>query len=155
MFNYFLNQAKNIVISNNTSEILKNSKSLSFHKNLKVYNSSPLISLMSLAKELKINNLFVKDESERFGLNAFKVLGASYAINHLLNNESNITTFCTATDGNHGRAVAWAARNENKKCVVYVPKNTTKLRMDAIVNEGAKVYKLEMNYEKTCDYAKK
>ena len=155
MQDFFLNHPNNKITPTISTEILTNSSSMIFHSNLKDYNCPPLVSLKSLAKELNINNLFVKDESERFGLNAFKVLGASYAVNHLLNNESNITTFCTATDGNHGRAVAWSARKENKKCIVYVPENTTNLRMNAISKEGAEVYKLKMNYEKTCDYAKK
>lgn len=155
MKDFFLNHPNNKIIPTISTEILANSSSMKFHTNLEDYNCPPLVSLKSLAKELKINNLFVKDESERFGLNAFKVLGASYAVNYLLNHESNITTFCTATDGNHGRAVAWSARKENKKCIVYVPENTTNLRMNAISKEGAEVYKLKMNYEKTCDYAKK
>ena len=151
---FVLNHPSRKTTSTATSKILANSKSFDFHKSLKGYNCSPLVSLKSLSNDLNIKNLFVKDESERFGLNAFKVLGASYAINHILNNESNISVFCTATDGNHGRALAWSANNQNKKCVVYVPENTTDLRIDAIINEGAEVYKLQMNYEKTCDYAK-
>ena len=144
MKDFFLNHPNNKIIPTISTEILANSSSMKFHTNLEDYNCPPLVNLKSLAKELKINNLFVKDESERFGLNAFKVLGASYAVNHLLNHESNITTFCTATDGNHGRAVAWSARKENKKCIVYVPENTTNLRMNAISKEGAEVYKLKM-----------
>ena len=155
MKDFFLNHPNNKITPTISTKILENSSSMKFHINLEDYNCPPLVSLKSLAKELKINNLFVKDESERFGLNAFKVLGASYAVYQLLNTESDITTFCTATDGNHGRAVAWSASKENKKCVVYVPEDTTKLRMNAISKEGAEVYKLEMNYEKTCDYAKK
>ena len=154
MQDYFLNYPNNKINSNKTSDILENSGSLNFHKSLDNYNSSPLVNLKSLSKKLKINNLFVKDESNRFGLNAFKVLGASYAIYHILKDEPNISVFCSATDGNHGRALAWSANNQNKKCVVYVPENTTDLRIDAIINEGAEVYKLQMNYEKTCDYAK-
>jgi diaminopropionate ammonia-lyase len=152
---FFLNHPNNKIIPSISTEVLANSNSMNFHTNLKDYNCTPFISLKSLAKELKINNLFVKDESQRFGLNAFKVLGASYAVYELLNTDSDITTFCTATDGNHGRAVAWSARKENIKCVVYVPEGTTNLRINAISKEGAEVYKLKMNYEKTCDYAEK
>ena len=100
MQDYFLNYPNNKINSNKTSDILENSGSLNFHKSLDNYNSSPLVNLKSLSKKLKINNLFVKDESNRFGLNAFKVLGASYAIYHILKDEPNISVFCSATDGN-------------------------------------------------------
>ena len=154
MQDYFLNYPNNKINSNKTSNILENSESLNFHKSLDNYNSSPLVNLKSLSKKLKINNLFVKDESDRFGLNAFKVLGASYAIHHILKDEPNISVFCTATDGNHGKAVAWAAVKNNKKCIVYVPRNTTDLRIKAISEAGSEVYKLDKNYEDTCNYAK-
>ena len=154
MQDYFLNYPNNKINSNKTSDILENSESLNFHKSLDNYNSSPLVNLKSLSKKLNINNLFVKDESNRFGLNAFKVLGASYAIHHILKDEPNISVFCTATDGNHGKAVAWATKKYNKKCIVYVPRNTTGLRIKAISKAGAKVYKLNMNYEETCNYAR-
>ena len=154
MRDYFLNYPDNKINPNKTSNVLENSESLNFHKSLDNYNISPLINLKSLSKKLNINNLFVKDESNRFGLNAFKVLGASYAIYHILKDEPNIPVFCTATDGNHGKAVAWATKRYNKKCIVYVPRNTTDLRIKAISKAGAKVYKLDMNYEDTCDYAR-
>ena len=144
MQDFFLNHPNNKITPTISTEILTNSSSMIFHSNLKDYNCPPLVSLKSLAKELNINNLFVKDESERFGLNAFKVLGASYAVNHLLNNESNITTFCTATDGNHGKALAWSSMMYNRKCVVYVPRNTSKLRIKGISSYGAKVEILDL-----------
>ena len=145
MQDFFLNLPNNKITPTISTEILANSSSMKFHTNLKNYNCAPLVSLKSLANELKINNLFVKDESQRFGLNAFKVLGASYAVYHLLNTDSDITTFCTATDGNHGRAVAWSARKENIKCVVYVPEGTTNLRINAISKRS--INKKELNIE--------
>lgn len=154
MQDYFLNFPNNKINSNKTSDILENSKSLNFHKSLIEYNCSPLQNLKSLSNELGVNNLFVKDESDRFGLNAFKVLGASYAIHQILKNEPKVSVFCTATDGNHGRAVAWAAKRYFKKCIIYVPENTTDLRIKAISDEGAEVHKLNMNYEQTCDFVK-
>ena len=153
MRDYFLNYPDNKINPNKTSNVLENSESLNFHKSLDNYNISPLINLKSLSKKLNINNLFVKDESNRFGLNAFKVLGASYAIYHILKDEPNIPVFCTATDGNHGRALAWSAEKYNKKCVVFVPKSTSDLRIDAISKHGATVKKLDLNYENTCKYA--
>ena len=62
--------------------------------------------------------------------------------------------FCTATDGNHGRAVAWAARQSGKEAVVFVPEDTTKPRIAAIEQEGARVEKLDKNYDQTCARAR-
>ena len=78
-----------------------------FHRGLPEYKPTPLVSLPALAAELGLGALFVKDESRRLGLNSFKILGASYAISRF---EGLRTCFSAATDGNHGRAVAWAAR---------------------------------------------
>lgn len=100
---------------------------LKFHKSLPNYEKTPLIELKELAKYCGVRNIWLKDESKRFGLNAFKVLGASYAIGKYLSEVLNedisklpfsvLTseqikkklgnlTFITATDGNHGRGVA-------------------------------------------------
>ena len=53
-----------------------------------------------------------------------KALGASYAVYQILKNKPNVSVFCTATDGNHGRALAWSAEKYKKKCIVFVPKDT-------------------------------
>ena len=79
MKDYFLNHPTNKLDKNSTNQILKTSKSIFFHKSFYEYKKSPLIELSVLAKDLNITSLYVKDESFRFGLNAFKVLGASYA----------------------------------------------------------------------------
>ena len=89
MQDFFLNHPNNKIVPSISNEVLANSNSMNFHTNLKDYNCTPFVSLKSLANELKINNLFVKDESQRFGLNAFKVLGASYAVYQLLNTDLN------------------------------------------------------------------
>ena len=68
----------------------------------------------------KISNLYIKDESNRFGLDSFKVLGGSYAVSQILKKNPNISVFCTATDGNHGKGLAWSAEKYNKKCIVFV-----------------------------------
>ena len=102
-----------------------------FHQSLPGYRVTPLVELEALAARLGIDSLMIKDESQRFELKAFKVLGASYAIAKEikrqlgLNNEEitfnaitahdNVLkslTFVTATDGNHGRAVAWSASHD-------------------------------------------
>lgn len=153
MSNYFINEPNNEITISLTTEILEKSKPLPYHQSLPNYQSTPLVSLPNLAKNYGVANIYVKNEAFRFGLNAFKGLGASYAIHKLLEKQSNITTFCTATDGNHGRAVAWAAHLAGKKSVVFVPRDTTQNRMIAIEKEGAKVIKIDGNYDETCAFA--
>lgn len=121
-----------------------------FHRTLPGYAPTPLVELPALAKELGVGRLFLKDESKRFGLNAFKGLGASYAIHRVMKaNPSRSWTFATATDGNHGRAVAWSAKRLGQKAVIFVPKNTVKARIDAIRGEGAEVIVVDGTYDDT------
>jgi len=96
----------------------------------------------------------MKDESRRFGLNSFKGLGASYAIYHSLRTRPDIETFCTATDGNHGRAVAWSANKNGKKSVIFVPSSTTTNRIGEIEKAGATVIQIKGNYDAACLEAK-
>lgn len=139
---------------NATHTILQNNDAFIYHKLITSYKPTPLIELRCLAQKLEVNSIYVKDESYRFGLNAFKGLGASYAVYKTLQEHPNISTMCTATDGNHGKAVAWASKQFNKKAIVYVPKNTSISRIEAIQKEGAQVEKLDLNYDDTCTYAK-
>lgn len=139
-----------------------------FHRSFPQYAPTPLRSLGSMAQELGLVGLYVKDESYRFGLNAFKVLGGSYAIarqiarrtgqpmermtyDYLsgpdLQRDFPPTTFYTATDGNHGRGVAWAARQMGQRAVVRMPKGTSQSRLENIRKEGATVTIEEMNYD--------
>ena len=139
-----------------------------FHRSFPEYSITPLHALPAMAQRLGIGNLYVKDESYRFGLNAFKVLGGSFAMakyiaGQLGRNISEVThgyltsaafqkeftpaTFFTATDGNHGRGVAWAARQLGQKCVVHMPKGSSKTRFDNIAAEGATVSIEEVNYD--------
>ena len=143
-------------------------KALAYHKGFKEYEPTPLVLLPNLAEYLGIAKLFVKDESYRFGLNAFKVLGASYAIGRYLAEKlgkdiSEISckelcsdevrqqlgdiTFTTATDGNHGRAVAWAARQLKQKAVVYLPKGSDPVRLKHIQDCGAEASITDSNYD--------
>jgi len=108
---------------------------------------TPLVKLPGLAKRLGIGNLFLKDESHRFGLNAFKVLGASYAMYRQLKKKPQIKIFCTATDGNHGRAVAWMARKLERKALIYMPQGTVPARVRAIEKEGAEVLLIDQGYD--------
>jgi diaminopropionate ammonia-lyase len=140
-----------------------------FHKSLPGYHSTPLFELPGLAKVCGVAKVFVKDESRRFGLNAFKALGASYAIYRVLKerwrekfgSEFDLTsfkddkklkefgeiTFCAATDGNHGRAVAWTARMLKQKAVIYMPAVTAKTRIDNIRAEGAKAVLVDGTFD--------
>ena len=116
--------------------------------------TTPLIQLPHLAKSLGIKNILVKDESSRLGLNSFKPLGASYSMHKEIDNNPNIEVFCTATDGNHGRSVAWMARKLKKRSVIYVPCDTTESRIKSISEEGAKVHVIDGSYDATVEKAK-
>ena len=143
-------------------------KANEFHKSFPQYSVTPLQKLSALASYLGVKGIYCKDESYRFGLNAFKVLGGSYAIGRYiakelgrdisqlpynvlssdkLREEFGQATFFTATDGNHGRGVAWAAKRLGQKAVVRMPKGTTKTRFDNIAKEGAEVTIEEVNYD--------
>ena len=139
-----------------------------FHRSFPMYAPTPLAHLPETAKYLGLGDLYVKDESYRFGLNAFKVLGGSFAIgNYLagrlgkdiseLSYEALISpetkkklgelTFVTATDGNHGRGVAWTANQFQHKSVVYMPKGSARERLDNIRAEGSDASITELNYD--------
>ena len=143
-------------------------KARAFHESFPQYSVTPLACLDQQAKRLGIAGLAVKDESYRFGLNAFQVLGGSFAMANYIADETNKdvadctydyltsdelardfgqATFFTATDGNHGRGVAWAANKLGQKAVVHMPKGSTKPRFDNIAAEGAKVTIEEVNYD--------
>lgn len=139
-----------------------------FHRTFPGYAPTPLHRLSALAKLLGVRDIFLKDESFRFGLNAFKVLGGSYAIARYLADRLDMdlsrlpfdvltsdrvkkllgdVTFATTTDGNHGRGVAWTARMLRQKAVVNMPKGSSQQRFDAIAAEGAKVTIMDCNYD--------
>ena len=143
-------------------------KARKFHRSFPQYSVTPLARLDNMAAQLGLGGLFVKDESYRFGLNAFKVLGGSFAMaryiaqqlgrdvsemtyeyltSQKLRDEFGQATFFTATDGNHGRGVAWAANRLGQKAVVHMPKGSTKPRFDNIAAEGAKVTIEKVNYD--------
>ncbi len=151
---YIINNNQEGLTESLTTKILAESNPLNFHKSLKAYKETPLVDRKDLAKEFGVKEIYIKDESHRFGLNAFKGLGASFAIYQLLNEDPGIKVFCTATDGNHGRAVAWASALHGKKSYVYVPKGTTVSRIEAIRNEGAVVEEIDGNYEEASTYAR-
>ncbi|PCI25554.1 MAG: diaminopropionate ammonia-lyase [SAR324 cluster bacterium] len=142
-----------------------------FHQSLDVYDATPLVSLPELAAKLGVKQILVKDESKRFGLNAFKGLGASYAIYQFikrrwenlcaepfqterlfdpqLKEKMGEITFTTATDGNHGLAVAWTAQKLQQKAVIYVPENMVAARKAHIRATGAEVVVVNGTYDET------
>lgn len=117
-----------------------------FHKKIG-NNETPLIRLNALAKHLGVGSIFLKDESHRFGLNAFKALGASYAMYKQIEIHPEIDTFCTATDGNHGKGVAWTAKQLGRNALIYMPNGTAPSRIKAIEEEGAKVVIIDDDYD--------
>ena len=118
-----------------------------FHSSFPEYFVTPLASLASLASRLGVAGIYVKDESYRFGLNAFKVLGGSYAIGKIMEKTPGEHTFITATDGNHGRGVAWAASRLGMKSVVYMPKGTAQERLDNIRALGSDASITDLSYD--------
>lgn len=139
-----------------------------FHASFPVYQKTPLAILNNTAGELGLGGIYVKDESYRFGLNAFKVLGGSFAIGNYMAEKLGMDirelpydrmisqeikeklgelTFVTATDGNHGRGVAWTANQLKQKAVVYMPKGSAKERLDNIRAEGADASITDYNYD--------
>lgn len=148
---------------------LENAKKVqAFHASFPVYKETPLAVLRETAGLLGIDNIYVKDESYRFGLNAFKVLGGSYAIGNYLAQKLGKTisempyerlvseevrkelgdiTFVTATDGNHGRGVVWTAGQLRQRAVVYMPKGSAAERLENIRAEGAEASITDLNYD--------
>ena len=134
------------------------------------YEITPLLSLEELSKFFGVKKIYVKDESKRMGLNSFKGVGVLYAVSELickrfgldienisfndmlepkLNEEIKKLVFVAATDGNHGKGLAWVAKKLGSKCNIYMPKNTTKARVKAIEDLGAKVVVTDVNYDQT------
>ena len=139
-----------------------------FHESIPQYQVTPLADLKNMAEYLGLAKACVKDESYRFGLNAFKVLGGSYAIARYiaketkrdisqmpysvltskeLRDEFGQATFFSATDGNHGRGVAWAANRLGQKCVIRMPVGSTENRRRHIEDEGAECTIEKVNYD--------
>lgn len=141
-----------------------------FHASLPGYAPTPLVSLPALAGRLGIKHFLVKDESRRFGLNAFKVLGSSWAVGRYLGRllgrdggdvefarlaspesraKTGDITFITATDGNHGRGLARTARLFGYPCIVLMPAGSEQIRVDNIRAEGAECRVTDRNYDAT------
>lgn len=146
-----------------------------FHRSFPEYAATPLVKLKGLAGILGVKEIYVKDESFRFGLNAFKVLGGSYCLGRYIADRlgtgisqvpySVLTgktvreklgqiTFVTATDGNHGRGIAWTARCLGQKSVVYMPAGSSRERLDNIRALGAEAFITEFSYDDAVRFAR-
>ena len=129
------------------------------------YAPTPLRDLDRLAGALGINALLYKDESGRFGLGSFKALGGAYAVLKLLSDKLNMTmadirnglgrdqagtiTVTTATDGNHGRSVAWGARQAGCRCRIYVHAGVSEGRAGAMADLGAEIVRIDGDYDES------
>jgi diaminopropionate ammonia-lyase len=142
------------------------------------YTPTPLHNLSNLAAELSIGQLLYKDESHRFGLKSFKALGGAYAVVKILKEhlcvrypretitdddlksgkyaiELENITVVTATDGNHGRSVAWGAQMCGIKCKIYIHQNVSKARARAVEDLGAEVVWVKGNYDDSLHLVKR
>ena len=140
------------------------------------YAPTPLVSLPELAQALGIAELLYKDERGRFGLGSFKALGGAYAVANVLRlkvqqahqlahvsskqllsgafkEAIGAATVTCATDGNHGRSVAWGARLFGCHCVIYVHETVSQGRRDAIARYGADVREVKGNYDDAVRFA--
>lgn len=140
---------------------------LDFHHKLTGYEPTPLVEAPAVASRLGVGQVWVKDESSRLGLPAFKTLGASWAsyraleehvgepisewstVDELAERLADVRpmTLCAATDGNHGRAVARMARNLGFDAKIFVPGDMVQARIDAIESEGATVTVVDGTYD--------
>ena len=125
------------------------SQAIEFHRSLDDYQPTALIDLPSIAEQLSVRRVVAKDESTRLGLPAFKALGASWAIHRVLaERESNSpATIVTATDGNHGRAVARFARLLGHRAVIVIPNGVHPTAVQAIRDEGGDVRVVGGSYD--------
>jgi diaminopropionate ammonia-lyase len=141
-----------------------------YHRSFPQYAPTPLRSLSGLALHWGVGGLWVKDESPRFGLNAFKVLGASYAVGKILagrlgrsldelpfpalqkpqvRSQLGGVVLAATTDGNHGRGVAWTASQLGLPATIFMPKGTVATRLENIRKLGQSAEVTAMNYDDT------
>ena len=120
----------------------------------KSYKSTPLIKLEKLNKNLKLKNIFYKDESKRFNLKSFKALGGAYAVAKISKGKKNII-ISSATAGNHGRSVAWGAKRLNLKCKIFVSQYVSQTRVREIEKFSAEVIRVKGDYENSLEECKR
>lgn len=127
------------------------------------YSATPLLNLPGLAKALGVRSIQYKDEAGRFGLGSFKALGGAFAVSQLKNSQlknrkskngqsadatlTEPVTVTSATDGNHGRSVAWGAREHGHRAVIYIHALVSAGREQALKDQGAEVIRVDGNYD--------
>jgi diaminopropionate ammonia-lyase len=163
---FFVNERGSVPQAGSTADAeAVGGEPLAFHRSMPGYRPTRLVSSPELARRLGIASLLIKDESSRFGLPAFKVLGASWAVNCALADRLGSPpaasfaelregaarlrplTLVAATDGNHGRAVAHMAALLGFEAKIYVPAGTVRSRIDAIIGEGAEIEVVDGTYD--------
>ncbi|WP_410985049.1 diaminopropionate ammonia-lyase [Bacillus cereus] len=170
MIKYLFNNREDSLLDiDNYVNHLENNTVVKFHSSIEGYQPTPLLEMPVLSKDLGIKKIYVKDESSRFGIKSFKGLGASYSIFqivktlwekeyhspfHVLDiwNDEKIKklgqlTFAAATDGNHGKAVAWFSKLINQNAVIYMPSSSSQSRINAIKEEGGKVVLIDGSFD--------
>ncbi|SFS15621.1 diaminopropionate ammonia-lyase [Microbacterium sp. cf046] len=121
---------------------------LEFHRSLPAYAATPLVELSAVAAELNVGRVFAKDESSRLGLPAFKALGASWAVDRALSAAPARARVVTATDGNHGRAVARFSLLAGRSARIFIPRGGVHPHaVQAILDEGAQVVEVDGTYD--------
>ncbi|SFL18913.1 diaminopropionate ammonia-lyase [Pseudovibrio ascidiaceicola] len=146
------------------------SRVVKFHASMEQYKATPLANLKGLAKKIGVGSLHVKDESYRFGLNAFKVVGGVYGLANVLakylgldfetldfedlkapehREKLDAVTIVSATDGNHGCGLAWAGKELSCKVAIHMPKGSAEARVNALRELGAEVFVTDLNYDDT------
>jgi diaminopropionate ammonia-lyase len=133
----------------------KAAEARAFHQTLEDYEPTPLVKLEHLSEKLGLQGLYVKDESQRFGLNAFKGLGGIFAMHHLLADSTEKKVFVTTTDGNHGRGVAWAGKRLGQEVHVYMPAGSAQERCENIRKQGAFAEITDLSYDDCVRYTEK
>jgi diaminopropionate ammonia-lyase len=118
------------------------------------YSPTPLLALSPLARRHQVRQIFYKDEGRRLGGSSFKMLGGAYAVANIAQHLPRRATFVTATAGNHGASVAWAARRFDCDCVLYVPRNVSPERKGLLATLGARVVEIEGSYDDAVALAK-
>lgn len=146
------------------------------HDSIPQCKATPLVHLTNLSEYLGVKSIFIKNESKRGSINSFKILGATYAISKLICDLLGIEvdkitfdflkteeirekiqeiTVATCSDGNHGRGVAWTAKQLGLKAIIYMPKGTAESRVKSIEALGAEVIVTDLNYDETVRYVNK
>lgn len=147
-----------------------------FHSRIPGYQPTALVCLKRLARLWGVGEILIKDESTRFNLKAFKVLGGIYAVvrqlyqqlgrdadsidfSYLQSDEARRRigdiTLTTATDGNHGRGIAWAAEQLKQRAVIFMPRGSVQSRIENIRSHGAVVEVTDLNYDDTVRLARR